>query len=194
MGTQLNSIMYSIGRVIDQKILCYKFLFTFFKTFFNLFSRLTRILYFNNLVKILHVFSIVFIIRHYFYFIHQFLLNRITFFDFPLLLKLFFIFNFGMLYIVLILTLLAYTQKIPAYMKSKYGDDIMKKLHFNGPGTTAIAAATTIGVGVAVTVVAEAAETARCKMMLESWEKVARDCASKGVSVPAIPLCNPPKP
>ena len=194
MTTKINSILYSIGKFIDNKILCYNFLFSFFKNFFNIFSRITNILYFNSVVKTLHIFSIVFVIRHYFNYIHQFLLNRIPFLDFPFVLKMFFIFNFGIFYIVIILTLLAYTSKIPSYMKSLYGESIMKTLHYNSPGATASAAAATLGLGVAVTVLVEVGETARCKMMLDAWKEAVSVCASKGVAVPSMPTCNPPKP
>ena len=162
----------------------------FVSNFFNIFARITNLLFFNPIGYLIYIISFTLIFRYNYNFFHHLALGRLGLMDLPLSLQVFTVLNFLIFYIVILLTVLAYSPKIQEYMKKKYGDTIMKELHYNDPKSSLIAALTVPVVAVVTAGIAEVGENKRCQMLLDAYREVAAECIKNGQPVPQLPSCN----
>lgn len=201
MTNIVKNFFEKIGSFLDDKVLCYGPVFSFFFTFFNVFSRVTNFIFFNRLAYLVFVLYIGFTIRFNFRELHELLLGRIDFMEIPLNPQIFIFVFSSIMYLVVVLTFLAFSSKISSAMKRRYGEGIMSSLHYNTGTTTIATAAITAGMGVITMWAAESAETARvqiqaenskelCRMQIEAWQKVSESCVEKKITPPSFDGCN----
>ena len=106
-------------------------------------------------------------------------------FDFQLSLLLFFLFY----QVVSVNTILAYSEKISEFMKTKYQDnERLKKLHYNSGLSSFLRSSAPLAAAVSVFLGMEALETHKVQVGFETWGKVAQTAAENGQPIPDCPV------
>lgn len=178
-----------LGSLLDQYVLRRKIPAFFATRYFDFFSRITNFLLFNDVIFVLFLVYLVFSVHVNISDLHSYFLGKITFVELNIYAKIFLCIFVSFLDIVILLTVLAHSQVVRSYMISKYNSNIMKQLHFNSGTTTLTKTAVTAGVVAVVTVVAEATDAYKCKILVEAWKEVSAQCIEKGQPVPNPPQC-----
>jgi signal transduction histidine kinase len=164
MTNYVKIFFYKIGKFIDNHILCYHLCFSFFSRFFDFFSRFTNFIFFNKYVYFFFVYWIVWSIRLNIVGLHELLMGRMHFSELTLNFQIFIIVFYFIVYLVIVLTLLAFSEKISNYMKARYGPKIMSERHYNDSTSTLVTVVATIATAIFTATMAEAAENERLRV------------------------------
>lgn len=165
--------------------------------FFEKTSRLTRFLLFDSIGYPLMIFLVGFF-TNFFYDEYQILFLKLELFGFSKLFvilgscsfgfQLFILVYFLFFYVVFINTVLASSTKISLYMKSKYGDLIMKELHYNSTVSTLLKSITPAVTTVCVFCGNRALQSYDTKIVIDTWGEVAQAAIEKGQQPPECPI------
>ena len=171
--------------------------FSFASRFFEKTSRVTRFLMFDSLAYPLSIFLVGFFTNLYFDQI-QIVLLKFKLFGFsqifsilwscPLGFQLFLLVYFLFFQIVTLNTILASSNKISSYMKSKYGESIMKELHHNSTVSTFVRSLLPAATTICIFCGNSAIEAYANVKISDNWKTVAIKCIEERKEVPPSPI------
>ena len=194
---------------LDRYFLSKKILYVILTRYFEIFSKITNFVLWNDFAYFVFMATLLFTIRYNVTPIHELFLGKISFLDLSLYARSVFCLYLFFISTVLNLTILAYSGQIQHYMKNKYGANILKELHYNSPNASLSKTAISGAVCIAGYVISEVAETIRHNNELDtqaqlerkareaesqrqeedrkSWERVAQNCVENKQPIPNFP-------
>lgn len=187
----------NFGWFLDKTFFQNSLFFRFFCHFFDYTSQLTHFLLFHHIGYPLFIGCFSFLVNFHYLTMKDFILKLhlfgfskffSIFFSMPSSFQFFVLFVLLFYHIVMINTILAFSEKLRVFMKTKYSAQIMKERHYNSGFSTAIKSAVPALTAVCIFCGNNLIEAYKVKTATDSWTKVAQSALENGREIPPHPV------